>query len=70
MESEERAAEETHPDEPSGNGEQPSEGEYEGDHRDDPVPPDESRPAEDLVERTPQGPIHDATSKRNLPRRP
>ena len=43
MESEEREAEETHPDEPSGNGEPPSEP-YESDQPDDKLPPPESKP--------------------------
>lgn len=42
--SEEREAEETHPDEPSGNGEPPSEP-YESDQPDDKLPPPESKPS-------------------------
>lgn len=51
MESEEREAEETHPDEPSGNGEPPSET-YESE-RDDPIPDEsaESKRAEDPDDR-------------------
>jgi hypothetical protein len=51
VESEEREAEETHPDEPSGNGEPPSEP-YEP-QRDDPIPDEsaESKRAEDPDDR-------------------
>lgn len=51
MESEEREAEETHPDEPSGNGETPSEP-YEP-QRDNPIPDEstESKRAEDPDDR-------------------
>ena len=64
MESEEHDAEETHPDEPSGNGEPPTEP-YEPDQRDNP-PPDESaepKPAEELDEQA-QRATDDGMSKR------
>ena len=65
MESDEREAEETHPDEPSGNGEPPSET-YEPDQRDDPLPREESaesKRAEDPDDQA-QKATDDGTSKR------
>lgn len=65
MESEESEAEETHPDEPSGNGEPPSEP-YEP-KRDDPVPDEsaESKRAEDPDDQA-QNATDDGMAKRTL----
>lgn len=65
VESEEREAEETHPDEPSGNGETPAEP-YEPDRQDDPAPleeSDESKRAQDPDDRA-QGATDDGMSQR------
>jgi hypothetical protein len=66
VESEEREAEETHPDEPTGNGELPAEP-YEPDQRDDAPPSDEStesKPAEEHNEQAAQRASDDGMSKR------
>ena len=64
MESETHPPEEPHPDEPAGNGESPSEQDYDADEQDDPLPPAEATPSdpENLVDRA-QDLIHGGMSK-------